>query len=254
MNLPRRVVSLVPSTTETLFALDLADRVVGVTDFCTRPAEMPAHVRRIGGTKTPDLTAIRELAPDLILANQEENRREDIAALRQWVAVDLSFPRSVPEAVADLRRLGVRLGVADSAERLAGRIEAGADRVRRLARPFRFAYLIWRRPWMAAGRDTYIDAFLGLGGGRNIFPARDGRYPQLALKALAERHPDVVFLPDEPYPFEAKHIDEIAAALGPEWSARCRLISGDNYCWHGVRLIEGLDDYARWLALAPMPV
>lgn len=243
-----RIVSLVPSTTETLFALGVGERVVGVTDFCIRPAEMPAHVTRIGGTKTPNLAAIRALAPDLVLANQEENRREDVAALRDFTRVDVAYPRSVAEAVADIRRLGELVGAEPRALAIAADIETAAATVQRLARPYRFAYLVWRRPWMAAGPDTFVDALLALGGGRNVVLAREGRYPQVALPDLAARAPDVVLLPDEPYPFAEGHIAEVAAGMGAAYLTRCRLVSGDNYCWHGVRLVAGLADYAAWLA------
>jgi ABC-type Fe3+-hydroxamate transport system substrate-binding protein len=245
--LPRRLVSLVPSTTETLFALGVGDRVVGVTDFCTRPDPMPGHVQRVGGTKTPDLAAIRALAPDLVLANREENRREDVAALAAWTTVEVAYPRTVPEAVADIRRLGSLVGAEARAAELATDIEGRAEAVRRAARPHRFAYLVWRRPWMAAGQDTFVDALLALGGGRNVLRPAEGRYPVVDLADLGARRPDVVLLPDEPYPFEPRHVDEVAAAMGPAYLARCRLVSGDNYCWHGVRLLAGLADYADWL-------
>ncbi len=248
-----RIVSLVPSTTETLFAIGVGDRVVGVTDFCIRPRDIPARVARIGGTKTPDLTAIRDLAPDLVLANREENRREDVDALAAWTAVDVAYPRTVAKAIADIRRLGGLLGVANRAEAIATAAEAQAAAVRRNARPYRFAYLIWRRPWMAAGKDTFVDAFLALGGGANVVLADEGRYPQVELPDLASRDPDVVFLPDEPYPFEERHAAEILAAMGQAGVADARdlprvvHVSGDNYCWHGVRLVEGLGEYAGWL-------
>lgn len=244
---PARIVSLVPSTTETLFALGAGERVVGVTDFCTRPATMPDHVARIGGTKTPDLARIRALAPDLVLANREENRREDVAALAAWTKVDVAYPRSVDDAVTDLRRLGALLGAVEAAEEMASRIAAAADDVRGAGRPFRFAYLVWRRPWMVAGRDTFVDALLAVGGGENVVPATEGRYPQVRLPELAARRPAVVFLPDEPYPFEDRHIAEVAAEMGPEYFTRCLLVSGDNYCWHGVRLVQGLGEFGALL-------
>lgn len=243
-----RIVSLVPSTTETLFALGIGDRVVGVTDFCIRPHDIPTLVARVGGTKTPNLPLIRDLAPDLVLANREENRREDVTALAEWTTVDLAYPRTVDEAIADLRRLGRLLGQGDGAGAIAAAIEAQVAAVRRNARPFRFVYLVWRRPWMAAGHDTYVDAFLALGGGQNVLRAEEGRYPQVQLPTLAAREPDVVFLPDEPYPFEDRHADEVLALMGAEQAPRVIQVSGDNYCWHGVRLVEGLADYSARLA------
>ncbi len=244
---PERIVSLVPSTTETLFALGVGERVVGVTDFCVRPADMPAHVARIGGTKTPDLARIRELAPDLVLANREENRREDVASLAGWTTVDVAYPRTVDDAIADIRRLAAMVGAVEPAEEIATRIAAGAENVRRAARPYRFAYLVWRRPWMAAGRDTFVNALLALGGGENVVRPKEGRYPQVRLLELAARRPDAVLLPDEPYPFEDRHVAEVAAEMGAAYHTRCHLVSGDNYCWHGVRLVAGLADYAAWL-------
>jgi ABC-type Fe3+-hydroxamate transport system substrate-binding protein len=251
---PARIVSLVPSTTETLFALGVGEQVVGVTDFCIRPAELPPRVARIGGTKTPNVAAIRALAPDLVLANQEENRREDVAALAEFTRVEVAYPRTVAQAAADILGLGQLVGAEERAAAIAAEIEAGAAAVKRLARPHRFVYLVWRRPWMAAGLDTFVDAFLALGGGRNVVLAREGRYPQVDLPILGARAPDVVLLPDEPYPFEDRHIAEVAEGMGPAYFSRCRLVSGDNYCWHGVRLVDGLADYAAWLGAWQRPL
>ncbi len=245
-----RVVSLVPSTTETIFALGRGHLMVGVTDYCTRPRVMPPQVERVGGTKTPDMDRIRRLRPDLVLANFEENRKEDVLALAEWTEVEVAHPRTVEEALRDIERLGALLGARKRADDLVRRIEHEIDLLHTAARAFRYAYLVWRDPWMAAGPETYISDLLSLGGGRNVIGAGAGagRYPTLELDALARLAPDVVMLPDEPYQFGAEHVREIAALLGAEWTHRCHLVSGEDFCWHGARLLEGLPAYRRWLS------
>lgn len=245
----RRIVSLVPSTTETLFALGAADRVVGVTDYCALPARMPAHVVRVGGTRTPDIERIRALQPDLVVASEEENRQEDVARLAEFAHVHISGPRSVAVATRDLRALGELIDLGDRAALLSQQIEAAASELRSAARPYRFAYLVWYDPWMVAGADTFISDLLALGGGQNVvhLPRQRGRYPVVELAELARWQPDVIWLPDEPYAFGPLHAAEVRAALGPGWTGRCQLVAGRDFCWHGVRLLESLPRYRSWL-------
>jgi ABC-type Fe3+-hydroxamate transport system substrate-binding protein len=202
-----RVVSLCPSITDTVFALGRGDTLVGRSRFCIRPAPAVTRIERVGGTKNPKLARIVELAPDLVLMNQEENRREDAEALTAaGLRVLSSLPRDVPETVRALHELAAALDAKAAGERLAAEIEAAQQRAHGAAagRPRRrFAYLIWREPFMLAGRGTYIDALLSAAGGQNIAAEADGRYPERSAADLAAAAPDRVFLSSEPFPFTA---------------------------------------------------
>jgi iron complex transport system substrate-binding protein len=249
---PERIVSLVPSLTETLIALGCRERLVGITRFCIHPAEAVAGLETVGGTKDPDLERIRALAPDVVFMNSEENRKEDHEALASSLDVDVSEPRTVAEIPGHLRHLGARVGAEAKAETLAAELEAAIARLEaahahhpELA--FSYAYVVWRKPWMATGPDTYVDDLLTRAGGRNVFADASERYPSFELEALAARAPGLVLLADEPFPFGPQHIPEVAAALP---NARVELVSGDDACWHGVRSLRGVAWAERLLARA----
>lgn len=236
-----RLVSLCPSISETIISLGRADALVGVTRFCIHPAEVIAEVRKVGGTKDPHIDRIVALKPDLVFVNEEENRREDFDALKAaGIEVDVSMTRRVCEVPDQLRHVGARIAARESAELRAAELEAElqlleAARSERTV-PFSFAYLIWRGPWMAVGADTYVADLLSSAGGHNVLADQPQRYPEVSLDKLQALKPDVVFLPDEPFPFGPKHVPEVQAAL-PD--AQIHLVSGDDCCWHGVRSLRG---------------
>lgn len=241
---PRRIVSLVPSTTETVFALGSGEHVVGVTRYCVRPEDARQRAKVIGGTKSPRLDAIRRLAPDLILANQEENRGEDVKELKALAPVYVAFPRDVPTAVVEILKLGILLDREALARHLAAELAGSLDRVRREAaarQPFRCLYLIWRNPCLAAGPGTFIDALLSEAGGCNVIPPGGNRYPEIGTGEMRELAPEVIFLSSEPFPFVESHRKELAGQLGDaDWKRRCLLVDGQLLSWHGVRMREGL--------------
>ncbi len=242
-----RIVSLCPSITESLVALGLREQLVGVTRWCVHPAGELRGVCRVGGTKNPDAARIRELRPDLVFANAEENRREDVEELSRDLTVDLSHPRSPADVPALVRRFGERTDRVPEAEELAGRIErrmADAEG----AGSFRYVVLIWKEPWMATAGRTYIDGLLAWAGGRNALARTDGPdYPAVSEEAVVASAPDVLVLPDEPYRFGEPNRAFWRARL-PESEVRC--VAGDDLCWHGVRTLRGLelvDDLVRSL-------
>lgn len=245
-----KLVSLCPSLTELVFALERGPELVGVTRFCIHPAEGVRGIEQVGGTKDPDVARIAALAPDLVLMNREENRVEDAEALRAaGLAVHDSMPRTLEETAAMVRSIGVALERGPLGEAIARDIEGRAERVRRRAaaraRPVRFAYLIWRKPWMSVNADTFAHALLVLAGGRNVFGARPVRYPEVTAEALAEAEPDLVLLSSEPFPFEEKHADELARLSGLA-RGRFALADGEYLSWHGSRTPDGID-YAAGL-------
>lgn len=241
----RRIVSLVPSTTELLCALGLADALVGVTVYCVEPRAVVRTKTRVGGEKDPDLATIRALAPDLVIANIEENRREDVDALRAaGIAVFVTYPRSVAESLAMIRELGTVTGAVTAARTLLDELEPLHAAVRaRLAgrRPMPCFYPIWREPWMTIGHDTYIHDLLATCAGANVF-ADCTRYPTIVLDEVAARAPEVVLLPDEPFRFRRAHLRDFDAypAMPAVRDRRILLVDGKRFSWHGPRLAEAL--------------
>lgn len=240
---PRRVVSLCPSITETLVAIGGLKRLVAATRYCVRPKGLLWGLPRIGGTKNPDIARILALNPDLVFANEEENRLEDVRALEgAGIAVDLSFPKTVSEVPLSIRKWGRVLGegAEEEAEALARRIEEEMVGLSSESPPpFLYAYWIWKDPWMTISDDTYVADLLRLAGGVNVFGREEERYPSSTPAESLARGADVHFFPSEPFSFRReKHEETTERLFGRE---RVRLfVEGDDYCWHGARTLQGL--------------
>ncbi|WP_327291990.1 helical backbone metal receptor [Streptomyces sp. NBC_01198] len=223
----RRVVSLVPSLTEAV-AVTAPGLLVGATDWCTHPADL--DVVRIGGTKNPDVAAVAALEPDLVVANEEENRPADLDALRAaGLAVLVTEVRSLPQAFTELDRM---LTEGCGLER-PGWLDAAEAAWRDLAAPapaLRAVVPIWRRPWMVLGRDTFAGDLLGRLGVANAYAGHAERYPRIALPDLLAARPDLVVLPDEPYRFTADDGPEAFPGLP------AALLSGRHLTWYGPSL------------------
>ena len=251
-----RIVSLVPSLTESLFALGLGDRVIGVTEWCVHPAAAVAVLPKLGGTKNPDLSRILALEPDLVIANQEENRRRDVEKLRAGgVAVWVTYPRTVAEGAALLREVASLGASAEAIRSVVVPVEA-AYAAARAARNGRTATLtrvfcpIWRDPWMTVGADTYAHDLLDLCGGANVFADRaDRRYPRVQLADVVAAAPEVVILPDEPYRFGPQDVAEVAGLdLPAARDARIHLIDGTWVSWYGPRIRGALEELCTLLS------
>ncbi len=235
-----RVVSLVPSLTEAVAALGAPDDLVGVTRYCTHGA--PAGATRVGGTKNPDVAAVRALAPDLILGNTEENRLVDLQALRDaGLAVWETFPRTVADVGPLLVELAERLGRPGADAGIVETLEAAlADAADRRPRtPVLALTLIWRKPWMALGPDTFADDLLARCGFVNALVGADERYPRLD-PALRLR-PEVVLLPSEPYAFGETDLPAVADLVP---GAPTRLVDGRLLTWHGPSTPDALREFA----------
>jgi len=254
---PARIVSLVPSLTESLFALGLGPRVVGVTDWCIHPADAVAGLPKVGGTKDADVDAIMALKPDLVIANHEENTRRvverlEAAALRVWV----TYPRTVREGAGLLRELAETLGAApDAIARVVAPVEAAvaeAERAPAVERPRVFCP-IWRDPWMTVGRDTYAHSMLELAGGRNVFAEHgDRRYPRVGLPDVVAAAPEVIVLPDEPYAFGARDVAELGRLGVPAArDGRIHRVDGTWVSWYGPRIRPALIGLRALLAADP---
>ena len=239
---PERVVSLCPSITETIVAIGGLRRLAGVTRYCTRPSGMLWGLPRVGGTKSPDLDRIRDLKPDLVFANSEENRREDVQALRDaGIEVDVTLPKTVAEVPDTIRRWGRILGTSEEADPLAARIEQAAAQLCAVRRngSFRYAYWIWKDPWMTVSNDTYVANLLSLVGGQNVYGEEPVRYPTTTPSEALARSAQVQIFASEPYPFSEEKHGELTGKLFGTAGHRV-FVDGDDYCWHGVRTLEGL--------------
>lgn len=237
----RRVVSLVPSLTEAV-AAGAPELLVGATDWCEHPAGL--DVVRIGGTKNPDLGRIAALAPDLVIANEEENRAPDLGALRAaGLEVLVTEVRSLPQAFRELERVLVRgCGLARPGW-LADAEDAWRD-VTAPAPPRRAVVPVWRRPWMVLGRDTFAGDVLARLGVVNIHAGHGERYPRIPLEELNACGADLVVLPDEPYRFSADDGPEAFPGLPSA------LVSGRHLTWYGPSLTRAPQVLAAALAAA----
>jgi ABC-type Fe3+-hydroxamate transport system substrate-binding protein len=239
-----RIVSLCPSLTELVFDLGHGEELVGRTKFCIHPADRVGAVEKVGGTKNPKLERIIELAPDLVLLNEEENRREDAEALRAaGVECHVSFPHTALETADMVRSIADAIDAKADGERIARDIETRHNRVVRSAadrEPVSYAYMIWREPWMTLNADTFVSALLGDAGGTNVFASAVDRYPTITPADLASASPDVILLSTEPFPFQAKHVDELARLTGMDRD-RFEIVDGELLSWHGSRTPAGID-------------
>jgi ABC-type Fe3+-hydroxamate transport system substrate-binding protein len=227
----RRVVSLVPSLTEAV-ETTAPGLVVGATDWCTHPPDL--RVRRVGGTKNPRLDDVVDLAPDVVVANEEENRAVDIDDLRgRGIAVWVTFPQSVSDALRSLDRM-LQLGCGlsrpswldDAQETWMGPDEP--------ARSLRAIVPIWRRPWMVLGRDTFAGDLLARLGVTNALRGATDRYPRIDIDEVGSLRPDLVVLPDEPYPFGPDDGPEVFAT----WDVPIAFVSGRHLTWYGPSLVD----------------
>lgn len=242
-----RVVSLVPSWTETLFSFGLDSSVVGVTDWCVHPRELVARVEKVGGTKNPDVARIAEMKPDLVVCDHEEQRKEDVEALRAaGLEVWMSDVRSVDDSLRDVASLGAAVGREDAAHALIARIERSMRDVVAARAGEVVAYVpIWRRPWMSISGDTYAHHVLALAGARNVFPGVDAatgsRYPERGPEEAIEAGATLALLPTEPYPFhdklDAARAELVEAGFPPE---RVVIVDGEALTWYGAREPDGL--------------
>jgi ABC-type Fe3+-hydroxamate transport system substrate-binding protein len=230
---PKRIISLVPSQTELLFDLGLNEEIAGITKFCIHPADVVKQKIKIGGTKTLNIKLIKEIKPDLIIGNKEENERGQIEELMQLFPVWMSDIADLPGALDMIQRVGELVGRSAAAAKLTTGIATGFAQLNRQPGNLRVAYLIWRKPYIVAGRGTFIDAMLQKCGFSNSFDME--RYPEVTDELLIAAKPDLVFLSSEPYPFKEKHINEFKALLP---GADVQLVDGEMFSWYGSRLLK----------------
>ena len=233
---PKKIVSLVPSLTELLFDLGLDDEVVGITYFCIYPEDQFKAKTKIGGTKKVKLDAVKALEPDLVIANKEENEKEQVDALKEHFPVWVSYVYDIPSALDMIRTVGELINKTSEADNLAGEIERKFQHLRE-AGSVKTLYFIWRKPYMAAGGDTFIHHIMGKAGFNNLLKDRK-RYPELSIVEVKQLNPELILLSSEPYPFKERHIDELKAIV-PD--AEIRLVDGSMFSWYGSRMLKAAD-------------
>lgn len=236
-HLPKRIISLVPSQTELLHYLGLEEETAGITKFCIHPKEWYRTKTRIGGTKTINIATIKKLNPDLIIANKEENVKEQVEELANDFNVLVTDINNIAEALQMIVTIGSITGKTQQAEELVAKIGPGFLKINKADPAINTAYLIWNKPYMAAGGDTFINDILKAAGFKNIF-ADQLRYPAITVDDLVKNNCRLLLLSSEPYPFKQKHINELQQQLP---NTKILLADGEMFSWYGSRLLLAAD-------------
>lgn len=230
---PSRIVSLVPSQTELLYDLGLNDRVVGITKFCIHPDEWFRTKVRVGGTKDLRYEMIDGLQPDLIIANKEENVKEQVDKLAMKYNVWTSDICDLASSLSMINAVGEMTGTFERANSIASKIQQKFSSIN-IAQKRSAIYLIWRNPYMTAGGDTFIHEMMKFAGFDNMM-AGEKRYPEITIDTIRELRPAVLLLSSEPFPFSRKHIDELRPLLP---ATEIMLVDGEMFSWYGSRLLH----------------
>lgn len=236
---PKRIISLVPSLTETLYELGLEDDIIGITKFCVHPYHLKSVKINVGGTKNVHIDKIKALNPDIIIANKEENTLEIVRSLQDICSVFVTDIVTVEDTLKTITDFGTIFKRTTDAKKWVEKIQFANndfqtfmnDKVWQKA-----AYLIWREPYMAAGNDTFISEMLKLNKFENIYASFEGRYPEVEIRKMRiQGDPDLVLLSSEPYPFKEEHAFEIGRVTH---HAKTVFVDGEMFSWYGTRLFK----------------
>ncbi|MGZ5220184.1 MAG: ABC transporter substrate-binding protein [Chitinophagaceae bacterium] len=230
--IPQRIISLVPSQTELLFDLGLNEEVVGLTKFCVHPPEWIYTKARVGGTRKLHIDIIHQLQPDLIIANKEENVKEQVEECADNYPVWISNVNNLANAYDMIEQIGLMTGKIEKAESLIGQIKKNFSQLPSHDSRLKTAYLIWNDPYMTVGGDTFIHSMLEACGFNNMY-ADKSRYPIITIDELHTLNCQLLLLSSEPFPFKQKHIDELHALLP---GTRIILVDGEMFSWYGSHL------------------
>lgn len=237
----KRIISLVPSLSELIVDLGLKNQLVGRTRFCIHPSKQMKQIPIIGGTKNPNIQQILSLKPDLIIANKEENRKEDVEKLSKHCEVILTEIDTIEEALIWIGRLGTKLEADEEASRLVTEIRKFIPRSESF-QSIRTAYFIWKDPWMSVGHDTYIHSLMDRFGLMNVY-GNKSRYPETILNELSSLNPELILLSSEPYPFKESHVQELKT-ICPD--SIILLVNGEWFSWYGSRMVAAFEGLLSW--------
>jgi len=226
----------VPSQTELLFELGLDEEVAGITHFCIHPDHQYRQKPKIGGTKKIKIAAIRELNPDLIIANKEENDKAQVETLKAEFPVWVSQVSDLPSALRMIESVGKLVGKTDKARQMAHDIRQGFEQLPAVD-GLSTLYFIWRKPYMAVGGDTFIHYMLTRIGLENVLKTKT-RYPELMPETIQQMNPELIMLSSEPYPFKEHHIRELQQIVP---KATIRLVDGSMFSWYGSRMLKAVN-------------
>lgn len=238
---PERIISLVPSQTELLIDLGLQEKIVGITKFCVHPKGLRKIKKIVGGTKEVHYDKISALEPDLILCNKEENTEEMVKQLEKIAPVHVSNIVSLEDAYELMRQYGQLFHKEPLVETMISSIEKKLKTLREQLRnreKIRVAYVIWKKPLMVAGRNTFINSLLELNKLENVF--EEERYPITDLEELKRSDPELILLSTEPFPFKEKHKEYFASL-----DVKVEIVDGGYFSWYGSRLLQAMDYFKK---------
>jgi len=239
---PKRIISIVPSQSEYLWDIGVREELIGITKFCVHPEVMFKSVQRVGGTKNLNIKKIRELQPDLIIGNKEENERSQIELLQKEFNVWMSDIYNFNDAFVMMSEIGKMTDRNKPSEKIIDLIKKSLHAINGFFNNQKVIYLIWKKPYMLVGNNTFIDFVLNHSGFNNCAKSLN-RYPELSEDDLKNMKPDFCFLSSEPYPFKEKHIEEFQKLL-PQ--AKIKIVDGEMFSWYGSRLTK-LPEYLKEL-------
>ncbi len=241
-NKPLRIISLVPSITQTFYDLGLEKKVVGITNFCPFPTKAQFQPTRVGGPKDPDIEFIQKLKPDLVVANPEENPKELIKRIREKVPIHIENPKTLNEGLRLITTLGEITGKTKQAKKITDEITREINQTQQILKsknPLKCVYLIWKNPYMTINHDTYIHDVLKTCKCLNVFADEKKRYPKVTKAKIKKLGPELIFLPDEPYPFSQKDREDFS-----DLGTKTILLDGKPACWYGSKM-KGSLTYIR---------
>ncbi|KJJ38281.1 ABC transporter substrate-binding protein [Aequorivita vladivostokensis] len=235
---PSRVISLVPSQTELLVDLGLREKIVGITKFCVHPSDLKSEKTVVGGTKQVNFNKIKALRPDIVICNKEENTEELVGELSRIAPVWISDIVTITDNNRMIEQLGQIFDVVSKASEIVSKIDSELALFRNYIKGYsekRVLYIIWKKPYMAAGRGTFIDSLLKENKYSNIFSVNAGRYPEVKQEDFLKA--DIILLSTEPYPFKNVDVVEMTKKLNRE----VKLVDGEFFSWYGSRLMKAFD-------------
>ncbi len=237
---PKRIISIVPSQTELIWDLGIRDELVGITKFCIHPTNMHQTIAHVGGTKTLNIELIKSLQPDLIIGNKEENEKSQIEAFQHHFPVWISDIYTLNDALEMIQGIGNLLNKENEGAKIVSNILNSFGTLPQIDK--RVLYFIWRKPYMVAGRNTFIGDLLQRLGLQNCIKEIGSRYPTLSIDELKKYDPELILLSSEPYPFSQKHLEELQQHLP---NTTIQLVDGEAFSWYGSRLLHSMKEFEK---------